>query len=93
MNYEIIIVGSGPSGVAAALGFAENGIVPLILDVGHEAPDVKPPDMNFYDFRKTNDAFDIMIGRDYEVLNHVIDKKTASPQNIFTVYAVCDKGR
>lgn len=80
MTYEIIIVGSGPSGVAAALGFVENGIVPLILDVGHEAPDVKPPDMNFNDYRKTNDAFDIMIGRDYEVLNHVIDKKTASPK-------------
>ncbi len=80
MTYEIIIVGSGPSGVAAALGFAENGIVPLMLDVGHEAPDVKPPDINFYDYRKTNDVFDVMIGRGHEALNHVIDKKTASPK-------------
>jgi choline dehydrogenase-like flavoprotein len=80
MTYEIVIVGSGPSGVAAALGFAENGIVPLILDVGYEAPDVKPPDMNFYDYRKANDAFDVMIGRNHEVLNHVIEKKTASPK-------------
>jgi choline dehydrogenase-like flavoprotein len=80
MTYEVIIVGSGPSGVAAALGFAENGIVPLILDVGHEAPEVKPPNMNFYDYRKTNDVFDVMIGRGYELLKHVIEKKTASPK-------------
>jgi choline dehydrogenase-like flavoprotein len=80
MMYDIIIVGSGPSGVAAALGVAENGIVPLILDVGHEAPDVKPPDINFYDYRKTNDVFDVMVGRGSEVLNHVIEKKTSSPK-------------
>ena len=80
MTYEVIIVGSGPSGVAAALGFAENGIVPLILDVGHEAPRVSPPGINFYDYRKTNDSFNIMIGEKFEVLKHVIHKKTASPK-------------
>ncbi len=80
MIHEVIIVGSGPSGVASALGFAENGIVPFVLDVGHEAPDVTPPDMNFYDYRKINDAFEIMIGKDYEVINHLIDKKTSSPK-------------
>lgn len=80
MTYEIIIVGSGPSGVAAALGFAENGIVPLILDVGHEALNVEPPDINFYDYRKTHDSFNIMIGENHEVLKHVLNKKTASPK-------------
>ncbi len=80
MIYEVIIVGSGPSGVAAALGFAENGIIPLILDVGYEAPDVTPPDDNFYDYRKAHDSFNIMIGENHEVLKHVISRKTASPK-------------
>jgi len=36
--------------------------------------------MNFYDYRKTHESFDIMIGKDHEVLEHVINKKTASPK-------------
>jgi choline dehydrogenase-like flavoprotein len=80
MTYDIIIVGSGPSGVASALGFAGNGIVPLILDVGHEAPNVDPPGINFYDYRKTHDSFNVMVGEKHEVLEHVIKKKTASPK-------------
>lgn len=80
MIYEVIIVGSGPSGVASALGFAENGIVPLILDVGYEAPNVQPPDINFYDYRKTHNSFNVMIGENHEVLKHVINKRTASPK-------------
>lgn len=80
MTSDIIIVGSGPSGVAAALGLADNGIVPHMLDVGNEAPAVEPPNVNFYDYRKTHDSFDIMIGSEHEVINHVMDKKTASPK-------------
>lgn len=80
MIYDVIIVGSGPSGVAAALGFAENDIVPIMLDVGHETPNVEPPDINFYDYRKTHDSFNIMIGEKYEALEHVLNKKTSSPK-------------
>lgn len=80
MTYDIVIVGSGPSGVASALGCAENGIVPLILDVGNEAPNVEPPNTNFYNYRKTHDSFNVMIGEKHEALNHVVNKKTASPK-------------
>jgi choline dehydrogenase-like flavoprotein len=80
MIHEIIIVGSGPSGVAAALGFAENGVVPLFLDVGFEGPDVEPIDSNFYDYRKSQDSFKIMIGENYEGLQNVINRKTPSPK-------------
>jgi choline dehydrogenase-like flavoprotein len=80
MIHKVIIVGTGPSGVAAALGFAENGIQPMILDVGKEAHDAAPVDENFYDYRKKNDALDVMIGKNYETLSHVINKRTPSPK-------------
>ena len=80
MVHEVIIVGTGPSGAAAALGFAEHGIIPLILDVGKEPSDVKPVDDNIYSYRKTHDAFEVMIGRNYEMLDHVINKKSPSPK-------------
>lgn len=80
MIHKVIIVGTGPSGIAAALGFAEHGIQPLILDVGKEAHDALPVNENFYDYRKKNDAFDVMIGKKYETLNHVINKRTPSPK-------------
>lgn len=80
MIYDVIIVGTGPSGVASAIGFAEHGITPLILDVGKEMPNVRPANENFYDFRRSNDAFDVMIGRKYETLDHVIHKRSPSPK-------------
>lgn len=80
MIHEVIIVGTGPSGAASALGFAEHGIVPLILDVGKEPSDVTSPDENMYSYRKTHDAFELMIGRNYEMLDHVINKKSPSPK-------------
>lgn len=63
---EALIVGSGPSGVAAALEFVAQGIRPLIVDVG-----VRPPDpeltleTNLYDHRAEHDCFDMMIGEDF----------------------------
>lgn len=80
MIHKVIIVGTGPSGTAAALGFAENGIVPLILDVGKEPHNIHPLINNFYEYRKMHDTFDVMIGSKYEMLNHVITKRTPSPK-------------
>ena len=80
MIYDVIIVGTGPSGVAAAIGCAEHGVMPLILDVGKEMPNVTPVNENFYNYRKRNDAFELMIGKGYETLDHVIHKRSPSPK-------------
>ena len=80
MIYDVIIVGTGPSGVAAAIGCAEHGVMPLILDVGKEMPNVTPVNENFYNYRKRNDAFELMIGKGYETLDHVIHKRLPSPK-------------
>ena len=80
MIYDVIIVGSGPTGVASALGFTENGITPLVLDVGHEPQNDKSLNCNFYDYRKSHDSFNLMVGENYEGLNNVINKDTFSPK-------------
>lgn len=80
MIHEVIIVGSGPTGIAAALGFVENGIKPLILDVGHQPGNDKPVNCNFYDYRKSHDSFDLMIGKNYDGLSNVMNKKNLPPK-------------
>jgi len=70
--HDVIIVGSGASGVAAALELSHLGIRPLILDVGHQGDAAPGLDRNFYDYRRKNDVFDMMIGRDNEGLSNLI---------------------
>ncbi len=78
--HQVIIVGAGPTGVAAAAAFAENGIKALILDVGHQPPPQPSFTGDFYDFRKKHDAFDIMIGDHYEGLHNIFHKTSMSPK-------------
>jgi choline dehydrogenase-like flavoprotein len=80
MIHEVIIIGSGPTGIAAALSFVENGITPLILDVGYQPGNDNPVNCNFYDYRKSHDSFDLMIGKNYDGLSNVISKKTLPPK-------------
>lgn len=82
MTYDVIIVGSGPSGVASAVGFAEKGIIPLILDVGNESTEEREINENFFDYRKAHDSFDLMIGDNYEGLHNVINEKPIFPKLI-----------
>ena len=82
MINEVVIVGSGPSGVASALGFAENGIVPVILDVGNESRDYQPRDISVYEYRKSPDSFNVMIGENYEGLNNLIHENKIFPKLI-----------
>jgi|Deesub1362A_J573_1020465.scaffolds.fasta_scaffold00670_23 hypothetical protein len=82
MIYDIIIVGSGPTGVASALGFVENGIRPLILDVGYEPENAEVMNENLFDYRKNHNSFRLMIGEDYEALHNLIYKKTIFPKLI-----------
>src|SRR4030066_142078 len=80
MIYDIIIVGSGVTGVAAAMGFEENGIVPAILDVGHLPQNDTSLSQNFYDYRKYHDSFNIMIGESYEGISNLLNRKTLPPK-------------
>ncbi len=78
--HDIVIVGSGPAGVGAALGLVENRKKPLILDVGHRPEPPPPLDENFYDFRKERDVFDIMIGQNFEGLSNIFNRTSLSPR-------------
>ncbi len=65
----VIIVGSGPGGVAAALGCARCGVIPTIVDAGI-TPSWTPPkiDENFYDFAEKHPTFELLIGHDFSGL-------------------------
>jgi len=74
--HDVLIVGSGVSGVAAALRFADKGIKPCLVDVGLEPPEEAPIQENFYSYRKSCDSFTLMIGENYEGLLMPKDKLT-----------------
>lgn len=70
---EIIIVGSGAAGTAAALELAGRGIRPLMLDVGHTDPGRIPRvDENLYAYRQHHDSFDLLIGADFRGVADVL---------------------
>jgi len=73
--YEVIIVGSGAAGTAAALELVQNGIKPLMIDVGitnkNQAPRVKG---NLYDYRKQHDSFELQIGDRFSGLANVFNE-------------------
>jgi len=68
---EVIIVGSGPSGVAAALELLDRNL--LILDAGFEAPASSHKlDQNLYDLKRGNeDLSALLLGEQYEGLHNV----------------------
>ncbi len=80
--YDVAIVGSGLSGVAAALGFIKKGIKPCIIDVGSK-PGMEPPiTENFYEYRRTTDSFSLMLGEHFEGLNNIIHKDNHLPAKL-----------
>jgi len=80
--HEVLIIGSGVSGTSAALRFADNGIVPTILDVGIEPPQKPEIKENFYSYREKNDSFKIMIGEKFEGLNNLDRRKKVMPAKL-----------
>lgn len=62
--HEIIIVGSGASGVAAALQLSHMGIKPLILDVGFSPKERIEDAENLYVMKASRESASFLIGND-----------------------------
>jgi len=77
--FDVVIVGSGVSGVAAALRFADRGIIPCLVDVGVNPPPVPEISENFYDFRKNHDSFFLMVGEHFEGLVDIVKESPSIP--------------
>lgn len=76
--HPIIIVGSGPAGVAAALQCSKLGVKPLLLDVGEEKKRTsKEIGGNLYTYRRHHDCFDLLIGKKFQRLAHLANKTPA----------------
>ncbi len=73
--FEVLIVGSGASGVAAAMELAECGIKPHIVDVGHTGGRSKVIRGNLFLHRRQHDCFDLMIGDRYEGLSNLLSDR------------------
>ena len=71
--HEIIIIGSGPSGVASALEFSNSNIKPLVLDVGYESHAEIENQENLYNLKKNKQTTDFLIGKELEYFQ--IDKQ------------------
>lgn len=83
---KIIIIGSGVAATAAALEFAGHGLKVRMLDVGLQpeaAPSIK---QNFYKFAEKNDAFDLLIGKEFDGLSNVYDAENAIPAKLVAPY-------
>ncbi len=77
LDSEIIIVGSGAAGTAAALQLARLGLRPLMLDVGIRPQENAPrAEGNLYEWRQQHDSFDLQIGDDFRGLSDVITGET-----------------
>jgi len=79
---EVLIIGSGISGISAALCLADQGIRTCILDVGFEPPQQEKININLYDFCDKNDCFDLMIGEDFEGLHNLDRRKKNIPAKL-----------
>ncbi|MCX7012517.1 MAG: GMC oxidoreductase [Candidatus Sumerlaeota bacterium] len=82
MSDEAIIIGSGVAGVAAALRLADRGIRSTILDVGLQPDPEAPLAGNLYEIRRRSDAFDWMIGRNFERVASLADGAYAVPAKL-----------
>lgn len=70
---EIIIVGSGAAGTAAALQLARLGLRPLMLDVGIRPRENAPrAEGNLYEWHKHHDSFELHIGDDLHGLSDLL---------------------
>lgn len=81
VNFDVVIVGSGPSGVSAAFPLVDAGLSVLMVDGGH-VPQLSPPVGPFLDARSRDGSqWHWMIGRDFYALRqaNVVSPKLRVP--------------
>jgi choline dehydrogenase-like flavoprotein len=79
---DVLIIGSGISGVSAALRFADRGIKTCMIDVGFEPSQEEEVQQNLYDFCEKEDSFDLLIGQNFEGLHNLDRKKKNIPAKL-----------
>lgn len=80
--FDVLIVGSGVSGVAAALRFADKGVKPCLVDIGLEPPRGTVIRENFYSYRKNHDSFSVMIGENFDGLINLGRESSSVPAKL-----------
>lgn len=86
IDFDIIIVGSGPAGVSAAFPLVEAGLRVLMVDGGKQ-PDTQPPGMDFISARiNDTDQWKWMIGEDFHALKMLdaVSPKLRVPYHAYT---------
>lgn len=69
-DFDVVIVGSGPAGVSAAIPLVESGLRVLMIDGGHQASLV-PPSQDYVSAReKDTEQWKWMIGEDFHTLKN-----------------------
>ena len=95
MDFDAIIVGSGPAGVSAAFPLLEAGLRVLMLDGGRQ-PHVLPPDRPLADWRSQDASqWKTLIGADWHSLRHAhaASPKLRAPthEHVFEDFASANK--
>ncbi len=80
--YDVLIIGSGISGVSTALRLSDLGIKTCILDVGIEPRERHEIKENLYDYRLKNDSFELMIGKNFEGLHNLKSTNQTLPAKL-----------
>jgi choline dehydrogenase-like flavoprotein len=74
--HDVVVIGAGAAGIAAALELTRMGIRPLILDVGYRGQKHEGRiEENFYEHRRKHDTFDVMIGSRHQGLANLFSEK------------------
>ena len=86
VDFDVIIVGSGPAGISAAFPLLESGLHVLMID-GGKIPEVQPPEVDFLSSR-ANDAeqWKWIIGENFHALKNrdAVSPKLRVPTHAYT---------
>ena len=83
MNYDVIIVGSGPSGTSAAYPLLEAGLKILMVDGGKKISE-KPPNGNYHDLKRNDsNQWKWQLGKDLYFIKSI---KDSSPKLRIPLY-------
>jgi len=76
--YDVLVIGSGAAGVAAALELVRCGEKPCVVDVGFTRRNKPLIEQNLYEYRKANNSFLLTIGDDYDGIQNLLTGDTSA---------------